>query len=78
MSEFHDDYPSYEHMAHHSEEEGKKGKIILTISPNDVSKVNALHFEIHENGRAYLSVDSQDRQPISFDGYLEINEKAKK
>jgi cytochrome c oxidase subunit 4 len=23
MSEFHDDYPSYEHMAHHSEEEGK-------------------------------------------------------
>lgn len=24
MSEFHDDYPSYEHMAHHSEEEGKK------------------------------------------------------
>jgi len=24
MSEFHDDYPSYEHMAHHSEEDGKK------------------------------------------------------
>lgn len=24
MSEFHDDYPSYEHMAHHNEEEGKK------------------------------------------------------
>lgn len=23
MSEFHDNYPSYEHMAHHSEEEGK-------------------------------------------------------
>ena len=23
MSEFHDDYPSYETMAHHSEEEGK-------------------------------------------------------
>lgn len=23
MSEFHDDYPSYEHMAHHSEEAGK-------------------------------------------------------
>lgn len=61
-----------------TKKEGKKGKIILTISPNDVSKVNALHFEIHENGRAYLSVDSQDRQPISFDGYLEINEKAKK
>ncbi|MDQ3049166.1 MAG: cytochrome C oxidase subunit IV family protein [Bacteroidota bacterium] len=24
MSEFHDDYPQYEFMAHHSEEEGKK------------------------------------------------------
>jgi len=24
MSEFHDDYPQYELMAHHSEEEGKK------------------------------------------------------
>ena len=24
MSEFHDHYPSYETMAHHSEEEGKK------------------------------------------------------
>ena len=23
MSEFHDDYPSYETLAHHSEEEGK-------------------------------------------------------
>ncbi len=24
MSEFHDEYPSYEHLAHHSEEDGKK------------------------------------------------------
>ncbi len=29
MSEFHDDYPSYEHMAHHSEEEGKKARRTL-------------------------------------------------
>lgn len=29
MSEFHDDYPSYEHMAHHSEEEGKKKRRTL-------------------------------------------------
>lgn len=29
MSEFHDDYPSYEHMAHHSEEEGKKTRKTL-------------------------------------------------
>jgi cytochrome c oxidase subunit IV len=26
MSEFHDDYPQYELMAHHSEEEGKKAR----------------------------------------------------
>lgn len=29
MSEFHDDYPSYEHMAQHSEEEGKKTRKTL-------------------------------------------------
>ena len=29
MSEFHDDYPSYETMAHHSEEEGKKKRKTL-------------------------------------------------
>jgi cytochrome c oxidase subunit 4 len=29
MSEFHDDYPSYEHMAHHSEEDGKKARRTL-------------------------------------------------
>lgn len=29
MSEFHDDYPSYEHMAHHSEEEGKQKRKTL-------------------------------------------------
>jgi cytochrome c oxidase subunit IV len=29
MSEFHDDYPSYETLAHHSEEEGKKKRKTL-------------------------------------------------
>ena len=29
MSEFNDDYPSYEHLAHHSEEEGKKARRTL-------------------------------------------------
>ena len=29
MSEFHDDYPSYETLAHHSEEEGKKTRKVL-------------------------------------------------
>ncbi len=29
MSEFHDDYPQYEFMAHHSEEEGKKKRRAL-------------------------------------------------
>ncbi len=28
-AEFHDDYPSYEHMAHHSEEEGKQTRKTL-------------------------------------------------
>jgi cytochrome c oxidase subunit IV len=29
MSEFHDDYPSYETLAHHSEEDGKKTRKVL-------------------------------------------------
>ena len=29
MSEFHDDYPSYETLAHHSDEEGKKKRKTL-------------------------------------------------
>jgi len=29
MSDFHDEYPSYEHLAHHSEEEGKKTRRTL-------------------------------------------------
>ena len=31
MSEFHDDFPSYETLAHHSEEEGKTKRPLTTI-----------------------------------------------
>lgn len=54
--------------------EGKKGKIILKVKPNDNSKVSAIFIEITSNGKAYVSIDSNDRQPISYIGYIKKNE----
>lgn len=60
------------------EEQGKKGKIILTFDPKDVSRVNAIYLEISPSGKAYVSVNSNDRQPISYSGYISKNEEKKK
>lgn len=57
--------------------EGKKGSKILTVIPADVSHIRRIIMEIFPNGRAYVSVDANDRQPISFDGYLSKNEETK-
>ena len=56
----------------------RKGNHIITIKPNDVSHVDQLILEVYKNGKAFLSVDANDRQPISFDGYLMKNEEVKK
>ena len=34
--------------------------------------------EVYKNGNAYVSIDSNDRQPISYNGYLMKNEISKK
>ncbi len=52
----------------------KKGNQLLRITPNDVSHIRTLNLEIYKNGKAFLSVDANDRQPISFDGYMMKNE----
>ena len=54
--------------------EGKKGKITLTVKPNDVKNISAIYIEIEKNGKAYVSINSNDRQPISFSGYIKKNE----
>jgi hypothetical protein len=50
---------------------GKKEKIIYTIIPNDNNTVRKIYLEIYPTGSAMLSVDANDRQPISYDGYIE-------
>ena len=36
------------------------------------------YIEVYKNGSAYVSIDSNDRQPISYNGYLMKNEISKK
>lgn len=61
-----------------TQEKNKKGTYLFKINPRDVSHINVLHLEIYKNGKATLSVDAQDRQPISYDGYIMKNEETKK
>lgn len=58
--------------------QNKKGKWIVTIKPNDVKNVNEIIIEIFKNGKAFTSISSNDRQPISYDGYVSKNEEKEK
>lgn len=53
---------------------GKKGSIIFTIIPRDITHIRSMVLEVYKNGGAYLSVGANDRQPISYEGYLMKNE----
>lgn len=55
----------------------KKGNWIVKIKPNDVRNVNEIIIEISKNGKALTSMRSNDRQPISYDGYISKNESSK-
>lgn len=48
----------------------KKGNTLIIISPNDQKANFIFNLEIFKNGSAFLSVNSNDRQPISYDGNL--------
>jgi hypothetical protein len=48
----------------------KKGGWNITIRPSDTRDVRELNFTISENGYATLQVNSNNRQPISFYGYI--------
>lgn len=47
-----------------------KKKTILNYSINDSQEIQQIIIEIYPNGRAYVSINSQQRQPISYDGYI--------
>jgi len=49
----------------------KKGGFDITIDPKDVNDVRELSFTVSEKGYANLQVLSNNRQPISFTGYVE-------
>lgn len=57
--------------------EGKKGSTVVVLTPNDLQNVRRIIIETFKNGKAYVSIDSNDRQPISYDGYIMKNEVAK-
>ena len=54
--------------------QNKKGKWILKIKPKDVSTVNEINMEIYQNGKAFVSIGSNDRQPITYNGYISKTE----
>ncbi|WBV59118.1 DUF4251 domain-containing protein [Chryseobacterium camelliae] len=54
--------------------QGKKGKSIVKIKVNDQSTVDEITIEVFKNGKAFTSIRSNDRQPISYDGYISKNE----
>lgn len=60
-----------------SESEGKKGSSVVIITPHDQQNIRRIIMEIYKNGKAYVSIDANDRQPISYDGYLMKNETVK-
>jgi hypothetical protein len=48
-----------------------KGGWDITIKPKDTRDVNQMTLSISENGYSYLTVISNNRQTISFNGYIE-------
>ncbi|AKK72364.1 hypothetical protein HX13_02855 [Chryseobacterium sp. P1-3] len=57
-----------------TKEQNKKGKWTLKIKPNDVKNVSEINIEVFKTGKAFVSMRSNDRQPITYDGYISKNE----
>ncbi|WP_027375902.1 DUF4251 domain-containing protein [Kaistella palustris] len=50
--------------------DGKKGSVIYNIAAKDQQNDTQMILEVYSNGKAYLTVRSNDRQSISYDGYV--------
>lgn len=48
----------------------KKGSWIITMNFKDTKDAQSMTLNVSENGYATLNVNSNNRQPISFNGYL--------
>lgn len=58
--------------------QNKKGNWTYQIQPNDEQSVRTIYIEIYKNGKAFVSIDPNDRQPITYDGCITKNEVPKK
>ena len=52
-------------------------KTVWTVTLKDQQNIRQMFLEIYKNGKAYLSVNANDRQAISYDGYISAPENAK-
>ena len=53
--------------------EGKKGSTVFTIVANDQQNIRNINMEVFKNGKTYVWIESNDRQSISYDGYITAN-----
>lgn len=58
--------------------EGKKGSSVYNIVANDNQNVRKINMQVFKNGKTYVFIDSNDRQSISYEGYITENVTAKK
>lgn len=58
--------------------QNKKGNWTLKIKPNDARNVDEIIIEVFKSGKAFVSMRSNDRQPITYDGYVSKNEETPK
>ncbi len=50
--------------------QGDKGKWEVVIKPSDTNDVREMDMDIYDNGTAYLNVNFNNRQPVSFNGFI--------
>jgi len=48
-------------------------KTVWAVRFNDVQNVRELFLEVYKNGKAYVSINANDRQAISYDGHISEN-----
>ena len=61
-----------------NQQTGKKGSTVYTILTKDQPTIRRIIMEVFSNGKTYVSIDSNDRTPISYNGYLMESELPKK
>lgn len=56
-----------------TQKDGQNGSKNYYFTLDDQNSIRKMNLEVFRNGKAYLSVDASDRQPISYDGYIMEN-----